>query len=439
MNEKQIFALLHRLWLDLQHPGFYWVAFLLLLTLGFSWWLSFLLRSGDARAGLAPRSALRKFGTGSLKRMAFPLIAMVLVFLLRSLLTFLEWPHLNLLRLAGPLLASWALVRMLVYLLRSVFPHGGVLSSFERLISLAVWGSLILHVTGLADPVIEMLEQVRFSAGKQSLDLWMLINGVLTIGLTLLAALWVGSLLERHLMGAAAIEANLRVVLSRLTKALLLVIALLLGLSLVGIDITALSVFSGALAVGLGIGLQKVASNYVSGFIILLDHSIRLGNLVSVDEQTTGTITRITTRYTVLRTLTGTEVIIPNEYLVSNLVRNLSYTDTKVRVTVKIQVSYSTDIERAMSLMIEAARCQARVLADPPPGVLLTEFADSGINLELGVWIGDPEEGTGAVRSDISLEILRSFRAHGVEIPFPQREIRVIPPGILAPVQDTGG
>jgi small-conductance mechanosensitive channel len=191
--------------------------------------------------------------------------------------------------------------------------------------------------------------------------------------------------------------------------------------------------------VGLGIGLQKVASNYVSGFIILLDHSIRLGNLVSVDEQTTGTITRITTRYTVLRTLTGTEVIIPNEYLVSNLVRNLSYTDTKVRVTVKIQVSYSTDIDRAMSLMIEAARCQARVLAEPPPGVLLTEFADSGINLELGVWIGDPEEGTGAVRSDISLEILRSFRAQGVEIPFPQREIRVIPSGILAPVQDTGG
>jgi small-conductance mechanosensitive channel len=190
------------------------------------------------------------------------------------------------------------------------------------------------------------------------------------------------------------------------------VIALLLGLSMVGIDITALSVFSGALAVGLGLGLQKIASNYVSGFIILLDRSIRIGHVVSLDAATSGVVTQITARYTVLRTLTGTEVIIPNEYLVSNIVRNESYSDSRVRVVVSVQVAYGTDLEQAMRLMNEAAQAQARVLADPAPQVLLAAFAESGINLDLGFWIADPQEGTGGVRSAINMAIWRSFAEH---------------------------
>ena len=176
----------------------------------------------------------------------------------------------------------------------------------------------------------------------------------------------------------------------------------------------------------LGLGLQRIASNYVSGFIILLDRSIRLGNLVAIDDKTTGTVTRITTRYTVLRMLSGTEVIIPNEYLVGNLVRNLSFSDNRIRVATTVGVAYDTDIERAMQLMIGVARAHPRVLADPGPGVLLTDFADSSIMLELGFWVGDPELGTGGVRSDINLEILRVFRREGIAIPFPQREVRVL-------------
>jgi len=201
---------------------------------------------------------------------------------------------------------------------------------------------------------------------------------------------------------------------------------LLLSLSIVGIDITALSVFSGALAVGLGLGLQKIASNYVSGFIILLDRSIRIGNLVALDATTSGVVTQITARYTVLRTLAGTEVIIPNEYLVSNIVRNESFTDSRLRVVVPVQVAYGTDLEQAMRLMTEAAQAQPRVLAEPAPQALLTLFADSGINLELGFWIADPQAGTGSVRSAINLSIWRSFHEHGIEIPFPQREIRLL-------------
>ncbi len=428
MNENRIFALLDQLWSDLHASDFIWQVLVLLLALGAAWWLSFRLRQQDEQKGgdVGAQSALRRFGSGSLKRIAFPLIALVLVVILRKVLAALHWEHLSLLHLAGPLLVSLALARMFAYVLRRVLPQGLFLTSFERVVTVIIWFGVILHLTGLADPVIEALEQVSIPVGKQKLDLWMLVHGTVTVGVTLLVALWIASLIESRLMAAEKLDANLREVMARLAKAVLAVIALLSSLSLVGIDVTALSVFSGALAVGLGFGLQKIAANYVSGFIILLDRSIRLGNLVAVDATTTGTVSQITTRYTVLKMLTGTEVIIPNEYLVSNIVRNLSFSDTRVRVAVNVQVSYKTDLDQAMQLMIDAARQQERVLSDPEPAVMLTDFADSGINLELGFWIPDPEAGTGGVRSDINLAIWKAFRENGIEIPYPQREVRVL-------------
>ena len=428
MNENRIFALLDQLWSDLHASDFIWQVLVLLLALGAAWWLSFRLRQQDEqkRGDVGAQSALRTFGSGSLKRIAFPLIALLLVVILRKVLAALHWEHLSLLHLAGPLLVSLALARMFAYVLRRVLPQGLFLTSFERVVTIVIWFGVILHLTGLADPVIEALEQVSIPVGKQKLDLWMLVHGTVTVGVTLLVALWIASLIESRLMAAEKLDANLREVMARLAKAVLAVIALLSSLSLVGIDVTALSVFSGALAVGLGFGLQKIAANYVSGFIILLDRSIRLGNLVAVDATTTGTVSQITTRYTVLKMLTGTEVIIPNEYLVSNIVRNLSFSDTRVRVAVNVQVSYKTDLDQAMQLMIDAARQQERVLSDPEPAVMLTDFADSGINLELGFWIPDPEAGTGGVRSDINLAIWKAFRENGIEIPYPQREVRVL-------------
>ncbi len=241
----------------------------------------------------------------------------------------------------------------------------------------------------------------------------------------ILMALWASSVIERRLGRAGELDGNLRVVFVRLSKALLLVIAVLIALPLVGIDLTTLSVFGGAVGVGLGFGLQKIASNYVSGFIILLDRSIRIGNMITVG-QDRGQVTKITTRYTVLRGLTGVEAIVPNEVLVGTVVQNESYTDPKVRLAVPVQVAYGSDVERAMAIMEAAARRQARVLADPPPGALCLAFGDSGIELEVGFWIDDPEQGSGLVRSNINLEILREFRTAGIEIPYPQREIRLI-------------
>lgn len=426
MSERKLFALLNQFWDDFNTPEFYWLLAALAVILGISWWVAFRLRRNGDMHGARERNALLAFGAGSLKRVAFPLIALALVVLLRRILSDLNVGHLSLLSVASLLLLSWALVRVLVYVLRSVFPYGGFLKSFERLTTLAIWGGMVLEMTGLSDEVIDWLEQIRFSVGKQKLDLWIIVHGSVTVFATLLIALWGASLIERRLLAAQGMDANLREVLARLAKAVLSVVALLLSLSLVGIDVTALSVFSGALAVGLGFGLQKIASNYVSGFIILLDRSIRLGNLVVLDDKTTGTVTRITTRYTVLKTLTGTEVIIPNEYLVSNMVRNLSFSDSRVRVTTNVSVAYDTDIDMAMNAMMAIALEHPRVLKDPAPGVQLTQFGDSGINLELGFWIADPEAGTGNVRSEINIAVLRVFRESRIAIPFPQREVRVI-------------
>ena len=426
MNEKEMFALLFELWRDFRDPAFLWQVLALGLSLLVGWALSRYWRKQEFASESTDHGALRVIGTGSLKRISFPLLSLMLVLVVRKLFRYWQLGPVSLFDLAVPLLLSMALVRAAIYLLRHAFPRGSWLATSERLIATSIWCCLALYLTGLASPLIEMLEQVSLNVGKQRLDLWTFLNGLVLVVATVLVALWLSGVIERRLLGSATLDSNISAVLGRLVKAVLSVIALLLSLSMVGIDITALSVFSGALAVGLGLGLQKIASNYVSGFIILLDRSIRIGNLVGLDATTSGIVTQITARYTVLRTLSGTEVIIPNEYLVSNIVRNESFTDSRLRVVVPVQVAYGTDLEQAMRLMVEAAQAQPRVLADPAPQALLALFADSGINLELGFWIGDPQEGTGGIRSAINLAIWRGFREQGIEIPFPQREVRLI-------------
>jgi len=333
----------------------------------------------------------------------------------------------NLLSVAIPLFATFAGVRFAVYLLRLAFPAGGWLEAFERAVVTLIWGVLALHLTGLLPAIVGFLQGVKFPVGKHDLSVWTLMQGAFWVMVTLLAALWAGSALESRLMRAEGLHSSLRVVLARLVKAVLLFAAVLLVLPLVGIDLTVLSVFGGALGVGLGFGLQKIASNYLSGFIILLDRSIRIGDMITVDNQY-GEVTRITTRYVVVRSLAGVEAIIPNDTLVTTTVLNHSYTDKKVRLAVKVQVAYAADVDAAMRALAEIAAAHDRVLGDPPPAALVTNLGDSGVDLEIGFWIEDPERGAGAVRSDIAASILREFRARGIEIPYPQREVRLIGP-----------
>lgn len=417
MNEKNAaLQTVNDLLSDLRDPNFVWQLFALLTCLGLAWLIARWWR------GRHEEGAGRLSDAGA--RLVFPLSGMILIGVAKTILG--NFFHVNLLKLAMPLLGSMALVRSVVFVLRQAFPKATWLTAWERIIAAIVWGWLALYITDLAPYVVDALEQVHFAIGKQKVDLWMILHGVITVFLTVVFALWVAGVIEARLMRIETLDSSLRIVGVRIAKALLTVLAIVASLSMVGIDMTALSVFTGALGVGLGLGLQRIASNYVSGFIILLDRSIRLGNIVQVGADV-GQVTQITTRYTVLKHPGGTEFIVPNETLIGSTVQNQTYSDSRLRLAISVGVAYDSDIDAVMALMVEAARAHPRVLKDPEPKVFLTQFADSAINLELGFWIEDPEGGRGNVASDLNLAIWRSFRQHGVDIPFPQREVRMLP------------
>jgi len=423
MEENQIAELLIDLWRDVQQPAIFWQVGVLAVCLFIAWLITRQVKTVLRRRRAADPALASGAREEGLRRVVFPLSALVLVMLARMVLA--NWHHMNLLKLAVPLLLAMAVIRLTVHALKRSFPQAGWLASFERVFAFGAWGVVALHLSGVLPTVIDGLEQVAFSIGKAKVNLWMLLQGALTVFVTVLVALWVAGVIESRLMRTEGLDGNLKLVFTRLSRGLLVVLAVAIGLPLVGIDLTALSVFGGALGVGLGFGMQKIAANYVSGFILLLDRSIRIGNLISVGSER-GIVSQITTRYTVLKGMTGIESIVPNETLVGSIVQNETFTDPKVRVAVPIQVGYATDLEKAMAIMIEAAQAQPRVMEDPAPGAFLESFADSGINLQLGFWIRDPAEGTLGIRSAINMQIWRRFKEEGIEIPFPQREVRVL-------------
>lgn len=429
--------LLLDIWNDLHDPAVLWQVGALLLCLVFGWLIQ---RAVPYRGEGEPRSAARRFGEHGVKRVIFPLSALLLVLMTRGVLA--RYHNVSLLDLAVPLLASLALIRFVVFTLRQAIGRATWLGLFERFFATAAWLVVALHIVGWLPEVIAGLESVSFTLGSQKLSLWTLLQGVAMVMLTLLLALWAGGALERRMALAAGLDSNLRAVLTRLLRAVLIVVAVLVALPMVGIDLTTLSVFGGALGVGIGFGLQKIAANYVAGFILLLDRSLRIGNLISVGSER-GIVKEITTRYTVIRSGSGVESIVPNETLVGSVVQNETFSDTQVALPLSIQVGYDTDLERAMEILIEVASRQPRVLREPAPKAFLESFGDNGINLRLGCWIADPEGGTLGITSDINMEVWRRFKAEGISIPFPQREVRVLAPlpelKVAAPVSLPSG
>ena len=429
MRMNHIPAFVSDLWDDLREPHILWQAFVLLLCLGIAWLVARQLRAGlqkrlagHAAVGSEPGRQLRFVG-GGFERLLFPLLALVMVFAGRLVLA--RFHHVNLLHAALPLLTAFVAIRALVYLLRHVFSSSSALATGERWIALAAWLGVTLYFTGFLPEVAATLDNVRFAVGKHKISLLLILQGCASIALTLLVSLWVSALIEARLMQAESVDMSLRVVLGRVAKSLLVVIALLVSLSLVGIDLTVLSVFGGALGVGLGLGLQRIASNYFSGFIILLDRSIRIGDVVTVDKYS-GAVTQINTRYTVLKAGDGTEAIVPNELLVNSPVSNLSFTTRENRLAIGVVVAYDSDLEIVTQILLDAANAHARVLKTPAPAVLMKGFGADGLDMELGFWIQDPEQGSSNVRSDLNFAIWRGFQEKGVIIPYPQREVRVV-------------
>jgi small-conductance mechanosensitive channel len=364
-----------------------------------------------------------KLAIGSINRALFPLSS--LVFILLSQLILSGWQHTGLLRLAARLLLAMAVIRLIVYLLRYLFSPGGWLKALESVIGWSIWGTLALYLTGVLPQIMQGLEDMRFNIGKNPVNLLLVLQALLTVVVTIFIALWLSRLLENKLMRAEQVNVNLRVVLGKIIRIILLFIATLIALSAVGLDITLLSVFGGALGVGLGFGLQRIASNYVSGFIILLDKSMQIGDVITVEGHY-GVVSDLRTRYLVLRKLDGTEVIIPNETLITNVVINHSFTDHKARVQIPLQVSYDSQLELAMQLVLDAVKRHPRVLDTPEPAVLVKGFGESGIDLILSVWIPDPEEGSATLQSAIYLDVWRAFQQKNISIPYPQHEVRIV-------------
>ena len=419
MFEIALSSLLADLWQDLQHPDIVWQVLILLSILCCA---KLAERVVHSRHYEDMRMAVQ-LGHRGLKRLVFPLVALVLVLIAREFAR--PMLHVQLLSLAVPLLLSLAAIRSVFFVLRVTFSNTPWLRNFERVFSSIVWLVVALHITGFLPELINLLEAVHFSIGKQKLDLWQVLQGFLVVAMALLISLWLGSLIEVRLMSANGLDNNLQVVFSRLAKAVLVLLAVMIALPSVGIDLTALSVFGGALGVGLGLGLQKIASNYVSGFIILLDRSIRIGNVIAVGADK-GKVTQITTRYTVLRASNGVESLVPNEALISNAVQNETYSDYSVRHVLPVQISYHDDPEQAMAILVSQAKAHPQVAAEPAPQAFLTLFADSGVNLELLYWLDQPDANAMQVRSAINLGIFKAFAEAGISIPFPQREVRVL-------------
>lgn len=416
-TQQEIHNLLIDFFSDLEQTAVLWQLATLAVSMTMAWMIS-----RAARKHFSPTESWH-VGVGSFNRVAFPLLSLLFVVIAKSLLQ--HTVSIKLLNIAVPLLLSLALIRLTVYLLRHIFSPSGWVKASERLVSLLIWAGLALHITGFLPEIIEALDAFSFTMGKQRISVLLVLEGLIALAATLLIALWLGRMVEKQIMANEAIDLSLRMVLTKLVRAFLSFLALLVALPAAGIDITVLSVFGGALGVGLGFGLQKIASNYVSGFIILLERSIRIGDMVTVDGRY-GEIKQISTRYTLLRSLDGTEALIPNETLITSTVLNHSFSNREVRISLPVQVSYNSSLETAMRIMTETARHHPRALEHPEPEVYLREFADNGINLEVSLWIDDPEEGQLSLRSAINLEIWKKFREEGIEIPSPQRDIRII-------------
>jgi small-conductance mechanosensitive channel len=365
-------------------------------------------------------------GAAGLQKAGLPLAMLACLWLLRELLGL--WQNeLHLLNLAVPLLTALVAVRLLVHALRYALRPSETLKAWERTIAWVVWVGVALHITGVLPRVRHALDMVAFETGKHHFSLLTLFEALTVIVLAVILALWASQFIESRLMRVPHMDLSLRMALTKAARTFLLVLAVLLALPAVGIDLTVLSVFGGALGVGLGFGLQKIASNYISGFIILLDRSIRIGDMVTVDDKY-GQVTQINTRYTLLKAQDGTETIIPNEMLIAQAVVNHSLSTPDVRVFLPVQVAYSTDLDKARELLLAIAKGHPRVVqgGEEEPRVLIREFADSGINLDLAIWIRDAEEGQMNLRSDLYWAIWSAFREAGIEIPYPQRVVHLV-------------
>ncbi len=387
------------------------------VVVAMAWGLVAALRKG---LGLTEERSIW-FGRRVIDGVLFPLVLLCMGYVALELLS--NFVNIAVFRVVIPVLISLVVIRVGVKVLQATFADARWIKPLEQTISWVAWILMVLWVSGLLPVILNELDQITWKVGGTTLSVRNILEGMVTAGGVLIITLWISAGIESRLLrSATGGELSLRKAASNAVRAVLMFVGLMMALSAVGIDLTALSVLGGAVGVGIGLGLQKLAANYVSGFVILTERSMRIGDVVRVDGFE-GQITQINARYTVVRSQTGRESIVPNELLITQRVENLSLADPKVNQSVTVSVGYESNVDQVMALLLEATLSQPRVLREPAPAVQLANFGADGLEFTVGYWIDDLENGQGNLRSDINLAILKTLREHGIDIPYPQRVV----------------
>jgi len=364
-----------------------------------------------------------KFAGDAFSKIVNPIIFSIIILISSYILN--VYQDTNLLDIAQILAMALIIIRLVVYLVRYILQPNPLLNAYENILSFILWIFVALYLFGILKPILNTLESITFSFGEKDFSILLVIQLLIGIFVSIIVAMTLGRFIENRLMKINQLSLNGRVMINKVLRIALYVIAVVIALDTIGLDLTFLSVFGGAFGVGLAFGMQKIASNYISGFTILLDKSVQIGDILTIGEHY-GIVNSIQSRYTVLRKLDGVEVIIPNETLIAENIVNHTSSDRKVRVAIDIQIGYNSSVDEATKIMLSCCNAQERVIKEnPEPTVYLMNFGESGIDLKLVFFILDAEEGTYRLRSDINKEIWKQFTEKNIEIPFPQRVIHI--------------
>ncbi len=335
---------------------------------------------------------------------------------------------------AWTLLALLALIRLLLFLLRLSLGKNRSIKAWELRVTLIVWALIAAQVLGWLDPIVGQLDSIGLSKGTTRITIWSVLKAIATVTVFVVVSVWIARWIDRRITSIQELAPSTRIGIGKFAYAFLIAFGVLFGLQASGVDLTALTVFSGAIGLGLGFGLQAIAANFVSGFVLLIDRSIKPGDVISFTG-TTGTSTtgfgwveELRGRHIVIRDRDGVATLVPNQNVITNPLINWSYGHPRVRLRLPVRIAYHDDVELALSLLMQAAE-HPRILRDPPAVTRLLEFADYGMEIELRFWIGDPAEGVNNVRSDVNRRIWALFRENGLTIPPAQREIRILEGG----------
>jgi small-conductance mechanosensitive channel len=356
------------------------------------------------------------------------IVALGLVILARGILQTMGL-DVSILDAAARLIGAYVVVRILVLLFTASLGNKSWMQHWENRVTLFIWLAIAAEYLGWLDPIIATLDSFGMAAGKSRITLWSVLKLLFTLTLFVLVAAWISRWVEQRLKKLSNLAPSTRIGIAKFANAFLIGISILMGLNAAGVDLTALTVLTGAIGLGLGFGLQSIAANFVSGFVLLMDRSIKPGDVISLSGQSGtstenfGWVQELRGRYVVVRDRDGVEMLVPNQQLISNAVINWSYTDPRIRLKLPIRVSYKDDPELALRVLLNACENQRRVLHEPAPVSRLMHFSDSGIELELRFWISDPQEGVNNVRSDVNRTIWRLFKEHNLTMPVAQREI----------------